>query len=76
MLLPPKDFQAWRSKLDQLKQVVRIANPSELSIHRNQFTMLKKKEGITDDDIKTCTVELEKEENADDLVEDDDEESV
>ena len=39
--------------------------------------MLKKKEGITEDDIKTCTVELEKEENADGPVEEDnDEESV
>jgi len=33
VLLKPKDFKEWATKLDKLKQVVRVANPSELSIH-------------------------------------------
>lgn len=32
MLLPPKDFKAWRSKLDKLKQVVRQTNPNEIQL--------------------------------------------
>jgi len=43
MLLKPKDFKAWTSKLDKLKQVVRVANPSELFIHQSQFTMTKRR---------------------------------
>ena len=27
VLLEPKEFKAWRSKLDKLKQVVRVVNP-------------------------------------------------
>ena len=39
VLLRPTDFKQWRSKLDKLKQVVRVANPNELYIHKSQFTM-------------------------------------
>ena len=35
VLLPPKDFKAWRSKLDKLKQVVRRTNPSEIQLHQS-----------------------------------------
>ena len=41
--MKPKDFKAWRSKLDKLKQVVRVANPTELSIHQSRFTMSKRR---------------------------------
>ena len=43
ILLKPTDFKVWTSKLDKLKQVVRVANPSELSIHQSQFTMTKRR---------------------------------
>lgn len=33
VLMEPKNFKAWATKLDKLKQVVRTANPSDLSIH-------------------------------------------
>ena len=42
MLLPPKDFKAWRSKLDKLKQVVRQTNPNEIQLGQSQFTMSKR----------------------------------
>lgn len=42
MLMPPKDFKAWRSKLDKLKQVVRRANPSEIQLQQSQFVMSKR----------------------------------
>ena len=43
VLLQPKDFKAWRSKLDKLKQVVRRAHPNEIHVHSSSFTMTKRK---------------------------------
>ena len=39
VLLEQEHFKQWRTKLDQLKQVVRPQNPRELYIHRSKFTL-------------------------------------
>ena len=33
VLMKPKNFKAWASKLDKLKQVVRVSNLADLNIH-------------------------------------------
>ena len=33
VIMQPSDFKAWATKLDKLKQVVRVARPHDLSIH-------------------------------------------
>lgn len=43
VLLEADHFKQWRTKLDQLKQVVRPQNPKELFIHRSKFTMGKRR---------------------------------
>lgn len=43
VLLKPKDFREWRSKLDVLKQVVRVQAPQELHIHSSKFVMSKRR---------------------------------
>ena len=43
VIMEPKNFKAWASKLDKLKQVVRVANPSEMCVHQSRFTMTKRR---------------------------------
>ena len=43
VLLESDNFKQWRTKLNQLKQVVRTQNPKELYIHRSKFTLGKRR---------------------------------
>lgn len=53
VLLEGGHFKAWRSKFDQLKQVVRQPRPTELHIHKSKFEMSKRRPAGKETDSKS-----------------------
>ena len=54
MLLEGSHFKQWRSKFDQLKQVVRQPRPTELYIHKSKFEMTKRRPAAKETDGKNA----------------------